>query len=257
MLKFLNNKNIIPHILYIASYDKSLFINHSINSLTNNGKVFFEATVIFNTPEKKKENYSINSLSKVDIIHSPLHHKEHPPSRWFLDFKSKICLFLDYDIVCLKDIRKLINICNQTNSLCGVLAYKFNIDKNLFKECFKKCGADYIETKETWLDKVSIPRYYNYGVLAMPVHLIYYMRNELQENINIINDLATSLNDTQLKKHAGQIALSITIEKLKVPTTDLDISYNCPDIAPEHAFKTNSVVFWHNLKKNKLFLPFK
>ena len=235
-------------MLYISSYNLQKYINKSILYFRENSGISFTASIVLNTPNNNNKNNLIivKKDLNTNIVEDNNSFVDHPPTRWFLDLKSQVCIFLDYDILTMSNVYSLIDLCYNTNTLCGVLAYKCKIKKDLFHMCFEQCGVFYKECRETWIDKVSIPKYYNYGVLAVPKHIVHRMRGPLKDNIKKINDLANSTNDKELKRHTGQIALAVTIEKLKIPTTDLDIKYNYPSFLPYN----KSMVFYHNLTKN-------
>ena len=222
-----------PHLLYICSPDKEKHIKLSLESFEKFSRTDFHSTLIINTPEQGnwKGNFHINRdwTKDLEIIFDDSHYKDHPPTRWSVEPRSEVCIFIDHDIVVRSDIRPLVEICKQTNSICGVIAYNCKIKNSLFRKAFEECGVPYIKRKKTWIGKIPIPKYYNYGVLAVPSTWLKVIHDPLSDNIKIINRLSKETQDYYLCKHGGQVALAITLEQLNVPTIDLDIKYNYPN----------------------------
>ena len=171
-----------PHLLYICSPDKGKFVKLSLESFDKFSCTDYYSSLIVNSPGKG----SLYVNKDIDVIYDNSHYKDHPPTRWSIEPKSEVCLFIDYDVIVRSDIRPLVEICKQTNSICGVIAYECNINKYLFQRAFKECGVPYIESKKTWIGKTPIPKYYNYGVLAVPSKWLKVIHDPLSHNIKIV-----------------------------------------------------------------------
>jgi hypothetical protein len=242
-----------PHIICICSPDKIDFIKLLFETIDKNGKIDYCATLIVNTFKNQKIDIKVSD--KIEVLYSETNYWNHPPERWFVKPKSDICMFLDFDILNLNDINPLLYLCKRKNSLCGVLAYNFNVEYKLIKSVFDQCGVIFSPKKKTWRDNNLIPSYYNYGVLCMPSEIMLKISNVIYKNVNIVNNIAFRENDNYLKRHGGQIALSISIEELNIKTFDLPLRYNFPntfyDLEENYPLEKEKIVFKHFLIKDK------
>jgi lipopolysaccharide biosynthesis glycosyltransferase len=246
-----------PHILQISSFDKIDLLKCSLHALKMFGKTDFFSTIILNSMDSF-ENFDKNIFKNSEVILDKANYKDHPTTRWYIKPKSEVCLFLDNDIFACRDISPLIQLCHSTQTVCGVLALDAPFDENQcdqFKLIFEKCGVEYHESRKSFLEK-NIPIYYNYGVLAIPSKFMEKIKVPLTENVKKINNYYPHF-------HAGQIALSITLKQLNIPTTDLPLRYNFYDMYPEiltkkYEYEYKNVVFKHFIiaKKTKIKVPF-
>lgn len=238
-----------PHVMYIASYDKQGLMESSIRSLDRICNDYYCTVIITNVDRGFVLSSYINN--KADVVIETTDYRNHPPSRWHIEPKSDVCLFLDYDICVKSDINQMLDLCKETESLCGVLAYKKNTLK--IKESFQACNVEYLENNTTWIDKKPIPTYYNYGVLAVPKLWLKNISKVIDFNITKLNMLANKLNDNELRQHVGQIALATVIKQLNVPVTNLPLRFNYPDnfveLSEEFPEEKENVVFLHCLTK--------
>jgi hypothetical protein len=238
------------HALYIASPDKTKLLEKSIGSLIKNGGIESKITAVINS---NFSNQKISLDGDVEIIEDESHFKDHPPTRWFLDQKSEVCLFFDYDILVKSSLKKLVEICRTEQRLCGVMVYDQPIDRDILMRAFGDCGVDYEEDSATWFDDRQIPRCYNYGVLAVPQKIVKIVKDQLDTNIKIINETSKRLNSSELSYFTGQVALSITMRQLDIPTKDMPLRYNFPDCIPEldrkFPIEKNNMVCYHMLTK--------
>jgi hypothetical protein len=240
------------HALYIASPDKTKLLEKSIMSLRKRGGIQSKITVVVNS-NYSRQKISILPDEDIEIIEDKSHFTEHPPTRWFLKHKSEVCLFFDYDILVNSSLKALVETCKTEQKMCGVIVYDQPIDKSIMAQAFNDCGAEYKEDSETWLDNKKIPRCYNYGVLAVPKCIVEKIRNQLATNIKTINETSKRLNSNELAYFTGQVALSVTIHQLNIPTKDMPLRYNFPDCIPEinRKFITerNNMICHHILTK--------
>jgi hypothetical protein len=137
--------------------------------------------------------------------------------------------------------------------LCGVMVYDQPIEKRVLNSAFKDCGVAYEENAVTWKHGRRIPRCYNYGVLAVPSQIVQKIKDQLAENIKIINETSKRLGSNELAYYTGQVALSITMHQLKIPTKDMPLRYNFPDCIPEIEMKypeeKKNIICLHALTK--------
>jgi lipopolysaccharide biosynthesis glycosyltransferase len=238
------------HALYIASPDKTKLLKKSISSLIKNGGIESKITAVINS---NSSNQKMSLDGDVEIIEDENHFKDHPPTRWFLDQKSEVCLFFDYDILVKSSLKQLVEICRIEQKLCGVLVYDQPIQKDILISAFGDCGVEYKEDSATWVNGRKIPRCYNYGVLAVPKQIVEKVRSQLDTNIKILNETSKRLKSDDLAYFVGQVALSVTMRQLDISTKDMPLRYNFPDCIPEldrkFPIEKNNIVCYHMLTK--------
>ena len=100
-----------PHIICICSPDKINFIKLLFETIDENGKIDYCATLIVNT--FKNKNIDVKLSDKIEVLYSETNYWNHPPERWFVKPKSDICMFLDFDILNLSDINPLLYLCKK------------------------------------------------------------------------------------------------------------------------------------------------
>ena len=239
------------HALYIASPDRIGLLKKSIISLKRNGGIECKITAIINS-NHLGESLSIDQ--DVEIIEDDSHFDCHPPTRWLLDSKHEVCLFFDYDIFVMSSLKKLVETCKSEQKLCGVMVYDQPIDSDILIRAFSDCGVDYKEDSYTWIHGRKIPRCYNYGVLAVPKKIVKKVKFQLDLNIKILNETSKKLESSNLAYFVGQVALSITMCQLDIPTKDMPLRYNFPDCFPElekrFPEEKDNIVCKHILTKN-------
>lgn len=238
------------HALYIASPDKTKLLEKSIKSLIKNGGIETKVTIVINS---NSSNQKISIFGDVNIIEDKSYFRDHPPTRWFLDQKSEVCLFFDYDILIVSSLKELVETCLAEQRLCGVMVYDQPIDRNILISAFGDCGVEYKEDSATWVNGRKIPRCYNYGVLAVPKQIVEKVRSQLDTNIKILNETSKRLKSDDLAYFVGQVALSVTMRQLDIPTKDMPLRYNFPNCIPEldrkFPIEKNNIVCYHMLTK--------
>ena len=208
-----------------------------LRSLIFNSRIKFELTIIVTTSSDPynwdvyedrritqyvKENHPI-LLKHSEVLASPACYTTHPNIRWKISPRAKVCAFVDADLLICKS---LIPFCEATDNggVNGLIAFDCPLDIGQWDELFSKVGLPKCKRGlTTWTRKECPATYFNYGNIIVPAELVETIGEELKTDIEL-------LNSTMPSYFAGQIALTMTLERLRVPTHRFAIRYNFPDL---------------------------
>ena len=233
MIHFLMTIGDIPSMYFHAE----LFLR----SLIFNSKIDFAITIIVTTSKDPynwnvveddritqyvKHNHPI--ISKyAEVLASPACYTTHPNIRWKIAPRAKVCAFVDADLLICRSLVPFYNSVNN-KMVNGLVAFDCPVNTQQWDELFLKIGIPEYEKKLTiWSRKECPSTYFNYGNLVVPADMVRTIGDALESNIHILNSIMPNY-------FAGQMALTATIEMLKIPTAELQLRYNFPDLYDVH-----------------------
>jgi hypothetical protein len=230
-----------PHILLAGSPNYLFLAELLLRSLVKFGKSdFFADLIILNA----NEFTCIDDLKHIKkyckVSYSKEKYEDHYPSRWFIEPKSDVCIFLDFDILICSGVKPIVDICLKRDAFCAVPAVN-HIPLNEWYRLFNLCNVKFPDKMIKTKDGNVSPYYVNYGVLAMPSKFVKPIRQVILNNVEIVKRF------TSQPYFIGQISLAISLAQANIPTFVLPERFNYIDfIASKEEF--DNVVFYHMLE---------
>jgi hypothetical protein len=180
-------------------------------------------------------------LKSHNVFFSSHHYKTHPPARWYVEAKTKNCIFIDSDVFICSNLDEL----EQNNDcLCGVIAHDCPFNLSEWHELFNLFNVKFPE--ETFLTlktKKVCPFYINFGFVLITETIKKKIRGRFNFYINKLGTIEKYKNNFFL----AQIALTLTVCELEVKTKCLPLRYNFPD------YKNHDNLFSEEFDNIKIF----
>lgn len=252
-----------------------------LNTMLSAGVMEFYAEMFFRSittyGEIKNWNSSIHCLDS-DKITNPylldhctiqpydnLEEKLHPPwfggiPLWKISPQADVVLIHDCDLLVLKPIAALIETCANTKTICGVGAYTTPFAKNSYQywkelsEHFqlpapRKMYVPWFEQHKD-VPEINRPSYLNYGVVAVPAEFVAPLGAIM---LDITQKMTHFLEPNQVKGWAlvTQMILSVAIDKLNLPVTLFEETYNYLDVHKN--FDIAVMLHYQEVKKRNCF----
>jgi len=202
--------------------------------LFSSKNVFF--SVVINGNEKKLFNKKIKLetttignkyISKnSDLYFCPYHWSIPYPSRWFIDPKEDMCVFIDADMVACSSTDDLYKL--EKNMIHGVSAYQVHLEKK--------------EWEALGLFEFNVRNYINFGMVVVPS----YLKNQIGDEM--LKCVPKVFNFFKNKRYfSGQVALACAMQNLNLKINILPKKFNWYDTWP--AGKTEEIIFLHYFNK--------
>ncbi len=249
-----------PHFVMIITANEAMQLHTRLflMSLEKYGKLTdYHCTICIQNHEKITDKYI---LDRADIKTYDNREGYDPPwlgglPRWRVQPKSDVCIFVDADMLVCSDIRPLFV---NANCVRGMIAYhspflgqEFASSSMMcWRLLYEKLGMDFPNTLYEYSNKEGdlTPYYINYGCIVVPSKYMTEIGNKIE---NIIH----TLHDFQPNYFNGQIAFTIVLNSLSIPTEALSPRFNffefdkLIDLYPEE-FKKCVLFHWFFEKKN-------